>query len=86
MVPPAPDSRSMIAKAYSWAGRIMTVALEMVFPGVVGVWLDRLLGSVAVFTVLGFGGGLVLGMWHLIRMTSRKGDPSEEGPKGRLRQ
>jgi F0F1-type ATP synthase assembly protein I len=68
----APDSRSNFAKAYSWAARIMTVALEMVFPGVIGIWLDRRLGTVALFTILGFGIGLPLGLWHLLRMTSQK--------------
>lgn len=72
MVSPAPDSRSIVAKAYGWAARIMTVALEMVVPGVLGVWIDRRLGTVALFTVIGFGLGLTLGMWHLLRMTARK--------------
>ena len=72
MVSPAPDSHSIVAKAYGWAARIMTVALEMVVPGVLGIWIDRQLGTVALFTVIGFGLGLSLGMWHLLRMTARK--------------
>lgn len=83
MVPPAPDSRSVMARAYSWAGRIITVAMEMVVPGVVGVWIDKQLGTIALFTVIGFGGGLVLGMWHLLKMTSRKGEPTEQAPQRR---
>jgi hypothetical protein len=77
MVSPASDSRSAVAKAYSWAAQIMTVALEMVLPGVVGIWLDRKLGSVALFTVIGFGLGLPLGIWHLLRMTARKEVPTD---------
>lgn len=72
MVSPQPDSRSIVAQAYGWAARIMTVALEMVCPGLLGVWIDRRLGTIAVFTVVGFGLGLSLGMWHLLRMTARK--------------
>jgi hypothetical protein len=65
-----PDERSPIAIAYTWASRIIGVSLEMVIPGVLGFWLDVRLGTVCLFTVIGFSGGLVLGLWHLIRMTS----------------
>jgi hypothetical protein len=61
-----------MAVAMEWASRITTVAAEMVVPGVAGVWLDGKLGTVVLFTALGFGGGLVLGLWHLVRMTSTK--------------
>jgi Mn2+/Fe2+ NRAMP family transporter len=74
MVRPAPDSRSIVAKAYGWAARTMTVALEMVVPGVIGIWIDRQLGTLALFTVIGFGLGLPLGIWHLVRLTARKND------------
>lgn len=46
----------------------MTVSLEMVLPGVIGVWLDGRLGTKLVFALLGFGGGMVLGVWHLLQM------------------
>ena len=80
---PQPDSRSLVAKAYGWAMRIFTVALEMVCPPVFGIWLDRRLGSVAAFTLIGAGLGLYLGMWHLLRMTSRNGNSSPVPPKKR---
>lgn len=83
MASPAPDSRSIVAKAYSWAAKIMTVALEMVVPGVIGVWLDRRLGTIALLTVLGFGFGLVLGLWHLLRMTARKEARSNDATRKR---
>lgn len=82
MVDPQQDSRSLMAKAYGWAGQIITVALEMVMPGMVGVWLDRRLGTIVVFTLVGFVGGLVLGMWHLLKMTSRKAEPSQKPKHG----
>jgi len=65
-----PDGPTLIAIAYGWAARIMTVALEMVVPGLIGVWLDKRLGTKIVFVLLGFGGGCTLAVWHLIRMTA----------------
>jgi cyanate permease len=58
-----------MAVALEWVSRIMTVALEMVLPGILGLWIDRRLGIPLVFTLLGFGLGGSLSMWHLLRMT-----------------
>ncbi len=63
------DQRSPMAVAYEWASRIIAVSIEMVVPGLAGYWLDRRIGLTPLFTVTGFGMGLVLGMWHLIRMS-----------------
>jgi hypothetical protein len=46
----------------------MIVALEMVVPGLLGLWLDRLIGTVVLFTLLGFAGGSTAAIVHLIRM------------------
>jgi hypothetical protein len=63
------DDRSPAAKAYQWATRIMVVSLEMVLPGLAGLWLDGWLGTVVLFTMLGFAAGSWVGIVHLIRMT-----------------
>lgn len=47
-----------------------------------GYWLDQRVGVTPLFTVVGFGAGLVLGIWHLIRMSS---DVSDEQPPERER-
>jgi hypothetical protein len=44
----------------------------MVLPGVLGVWLDRKLGTWVVFTIAGFGLGLILGMMHLLQIARTK--------------
>ena len=62
------DTRSAQARAYHWASRIMSVSLEMVVPGLIGYWVDQRLGTVAVFTIIGFIGGMCLGMWHLLKI------------------
>ena len=43
--------------AYQWASRIMVVALEMVLPGLAGHWLDKQLGTVVLFLLVGLGLG-----------------------------
>ncbi|MEX2309373.1 MAG: AtpZ/AtpI family protein [Pirellulales bacterium] len=63
------DDRSPAAIAYQWATRIMVVSLEMVLPGLAGYWVDRWLGSLVLFTMLGFAAGSSLAVLHLIRMT-----------------
>ena len=65
------DTRSAQARAYSWASRIMTVSFEMVGPGLVGFWVDHHLGTRALFTIVGFIGGMCLGMWHLLQMVNK---------------
>ena len=57
------DDRSAIARAYQWSVRVTTIAIEMVLPGVLGIWVDRKLGTRFLFTLL----GLALGMWLALR-------------------
>jgi prepilin signal peptidase PulO-like enzyme (type II secretory pathway) len=66
---PQPDSRSPIAIAYAWAWRVITISFMMVIPGLGGLWLDRWLGLLpVVFTLLGFGLGMVLGILQLLHI------------------
>lgn len=63
------DGRSPMAKATAAASRAMTVAVEMVLPGMLGFWIDERLGTRILFTILGFAFGLTLAIWHLMKMT-----------------
>ena len=74
-----PDDRSPAAKAYQWATRIMVVSLEMVLPGLAGYWIDKSLGTLVLFTLLGFGLGTTMAMIHLIRMTRADQRPRSDG-------
>lgn len=81
---PSPDPYAPMAIALEWSARIMAVALEMVLPGLAGVWLDRRFGTQCL-AWLGFVFGLVAGMWHLIRVTKTTGGtarrrPPDDGP------
>ena len=76
-----PEDRSPVAIASQWASRVMTVSLEMVLPGMFGYWIDRKLGTVALFMLVGFTFGVTAAIWHLIQMTSceKNKGPSFEG-------
>ena len=64
-----PDDRSPLAVAMGWVSRITTLAAVMVIPGILGYVIDRRIGTVALFTILGMALGMGIGMWSLIRAT-----------------
>lgn len=61
------DDMSWLAEGLQWAARIMTVALEMVLPAVVGFWLDQRFGT-SFLGIVGLLLGVPLALWHLVRM------------------
>jgi len=65
-----PQDQSPLVIGYQWVGRIMTVVLEMVIPGAIGLGLDNWLGTKVIFTLPGFALGVTLAVWQLVRMTS----------------
>jgi F0F1-type ATP synthase assembly protein I len=58
-----------MAIAAMWTSRITTVSLEMVLPGLLGLWIDNKLGTKILFAIVGFALGMVLGLRHLLTMT-----------------
>jgi F0F1-type ATP synthase assembly protein I len=62
------DDRSQNAKAMSMAANVTTISLMMAVPVLLGYFLDQLLGTVAVFIVLGVVAGLVCGVWQLFKL------------------
>lgn len=62
-----------MAKGMEWVAKITTVALEMVVPAVVGMWLDQKLGT-PFLGPLGLIFGVPLGIWHLVKMTKCEAD------------
>lgn len=69
-----PQQPHPAAAAMGWVSRIMTVALEMVLPGIAGQWLDKKMGT-SVLGLAGFAFGLTFGIWHLLVMTKSIGGP-----------
>jgi F0F1-type ATP synthase assembly protein I len=64
-----------LAQAYGIASQGLTVAIGMVAPGLLGYWLDSKLGTKAVFTILGFGLGMTLGITLLMRLARTRDEP-----------
>jgi len=60
-----------MALAIEWVAKITTVALEMVLPGLAGMWLDGRWGT-QFLGLVGFALGLIVGIWHLLQMTPGK--------------
>ena len=59
---------SFHAILYQWSARASMIAFEMVVPAVIGVGLDRLCGTVALFAILGAILGMALGFWQLLKI------------------
>ncbi len=76
-----PDNRAPWAVAWGWASLAISVALEMVLPGLLGYWIDRRLRTVMVFLVLGLALGMTAGLMHLIRI-AKAGPPNGGGTPG----
>ena len=71
-----PDDRSALTRAIELGSLATTIAMEMVVPIVLGYWLDRWLGTKAVFAILGGVLGMTGGLWHLIRLARQMSDKS----------
>ena len=65
--------------ALEWVGKITTVALEMVVPGIIGTWLDRRWGTKFV-ALVGFALGLGVGIWHLLILTGTGNSKGSKRP------
>ena len=62
-----PDAeRPWLAVAAEWTSRVTTVAGEMVLPPLVGLWLDRLAGTLCLFLILGALVGFAAAMIQLV--------------------
>lgn len=70
----------MIARAWGWSSQVTSIALEMVIPGLIGLWIDRTLGTVMVFLVGGVIFGMTAGIIHLVQFARRisEKEPEEE--------
>ena len=65
-----------MAEGMNWVSKITTIALEMVLPGSLGLWLDTRFGT-RFLALLGFALGVPLGIWHLIAMTKYQSGKGE---------
>jgi F0F1-type ATP synthase assembly protein I len=70
MLPTENDNYGMsgMAEAMKWVSVVTTVVGMMIVPALGGFWIDNLLGSKGVFTILGVVFGFVGGMYGLLHM------------------
>ena len=59
---------SFHALLLQWSTRASVIAFEMVVPAVIGIGLDRLFGTVALYAILGVIFGMALGFWQLLKI------------------
>ena len=62
------DDRSPMAVAMAWTSHVTAISMEMVLPGLAGIWVDRRLGTGMLFLLLGVAFGFALGMWSLLKL------------------
>jgi F0F1-type ATP synthase assembly protein I len=74
------DERSMMAKAWGWGHQAMSISLEMVVPSLLGLWIDRLIGTLPLFLLLGAVFGMTAGMVHLVQFAQSIGEEKRAPP------
>lgn len=67
--------RSFIAAAVNWASRVTSIALEMVVPPVIGLWIDQKLNTGVIFISAGAVLGFCTGMFSLVKMANSATQP-----------
>jgi F0F1-type ATP synthase assembly protein I len=63
-----------MARAVAWSSAVISIAVESVLPILIGLWIDRKLGTVLVFLVLGAALGMTLGLFHVVRLAKSFSD------------
>lgn len=71
-----------MALAMEWVSRIFAITLEMILPGLGGMWLDSRWGT-NYLGLLGFVAGISLAIYHLLVMTKASAQREREKRVGR---
>ena len=74
------DDRSPIARAVGLAYAVIGLCVQMVIPILGGYWVDQRVGSQALFTIIGVGLGMWMGVLGLIRVTETLRGPPKTPP------
>ncbi len=76
------DDRSMVAQAWGWGYQVISISLEMVVPAILGLWIDRLIGTLPLLLILGAVFGMIAGMVHLLQFAQRLSKRGEQPTHG----
>ncbi len=60
--------------AVAWVSQVTSIALEMVVPAVLGLWIDQKLGTRFVFLLIGVILGLIASMLSLLHLARTVGE------------
>jgi len=67
-----------MARSFGVASQVVSAAMEMVVPILLGYWLDTMTATTPLFLIIGTVTGLVTGIWHLVILAGRLvPDPSD---------
>jgi len=79
-VPESPDDRAAaLARAMNLASSITSIALQMVVPALIGLWLDRQLSVSPLFAAAGAALGLYVGIRGLMTLSRPKAPENSRG-------
>jgi len=67
------DERPPMAVAIEWSAQITTIGLEMALPAIGGFFLDRRLGTLPLFLILGAMAGLAISFFHILQIAKHAG-------------
>lgn len=76
------DTRATWVKGYAISSQVITIALELILPGLLGFFADRWLGIFPVLTVTGLFFGLTTGTVHFIHFAKTLNHPQKRGSNG----
>lgn len=74
------QERPWLAAAAEWTSKITTLAGQMVLPVLAGLWLDRVVGTVWIFLVLGAALGFTSGVYQLVLWVRAEATEAQRTP------
>ncbi len=70
-MPKQPDERSPYAQALEWTSRVMSISMELIAPPLIGYWLDRRMGTLPLFLIVGVALGFITATMSLVQLSKR---------------
>ena len=76
---PMDDTRATWVKGYEISSQVITIALELVLPALLGFFVDRRIGIFPVITIVGLAFGLAVGTLHFVYFAKTLTGTPKEG-------
>ncbi len=75
------DDRSVMAKSMAKVSELMAISLMMIVPALIGIWIDRMLSTVMLFTILGLVFGMIGAGYQLVALVSQSSNKQKSAAK-----